>query len=64
MEVLFLILVVIAGVATSALSQYIEERFPNYPLRQPFGFLLLIFLGAFGVGVFLLLLWILEWINF
>ena len=63
-DVLILVLVFISAITTMGLSQYIEEKFPNYPIREPFGLLLLIFLGVFGFGFFILLTWILEWINF
>lgn len=62
MEVLFMILIALSAGVTATLAKFLDDKLPE--IRQPFGFFLIIFLGVFGFGVFVLLTWILEWINF
>lgn len=61
-DVLILVLVFISCGVTAGLAKYLDNKLPLLP--QPLGLFLLLFLGAFGFAVFVLLTWILEWLNF
>lgn len=56
-EVLILVLIVISALATIALASILDG------IHLP-PVLFLILTGAFGFGFFVLLCWILEWVNF